>query len=168
MQTSLREYQESLVARLKGLADSAPPSSHLGMQVGDETWLATLTDVSEVIPVPELTPTPLTQSWFCGIANVRGNLFGVVDLARFLDLEPTPINPDTRLVLVHSRFRVNAGLLIRRTLGLRNTNQLRSRASSDTAPVWAGGEFEDGEGRIWKELNLRKLVQHSGFLQVGT
>lgn len=165
---NLREYQESLVARFKGLAQSAPSSSHLGMQVGDEAWMVTLTDVSEVIPVPELTPTPLTLPWFGGIANIRGNLFGVVDLARFLGPEPTPIDPDTRLVLAHSRFRVNAGLLIRRTLGLRNASQSRSRAVSDTEPAWVGGEFEDGEGRIWKELNLRKLVQHPGFLQVGT
>jgi twitching motility protein PilI len=30
---------------------------------------------------------PLTQPWFLGLANIRGNLYSVVDLAGFLGRE---------------------------------------------------------------------------------
>ena len=37
-----------------------------------------------MIPVPPITPVPLTRPWFRGVANVRGNLYSVVDFAAFV------------------------------------------------------------------------------------
>ena len=80
---SLRDYQRELAERLRQ-ADSTRSASKLGVQVGSETWLIDLVEAGEVIPVPPITPVPLTRPWFRGVANVRGNLYSVVDFAAFL------------------------------------------------------------------------------------
>ena len=70
---SLRDYQRELAERLRA-ADSARNASKLGLQVGAQRWLVDLAEASEVMPVPPITPLPLTRTWFRGVANVRGNL----------------------------------------------------------------------------------------------
>ena len=72
--TSLREFQQSVAQRLRDLASRKSVASKLGFQVGSQNWLVTLTDVSEVIPVPAVMPVPRTEDWFAGVANVRGKI----------------------------------------------------------------------------------------------
>jgi twitching motility protein PilI len=166
---SLKDYQRELVNRLKE-AGAGRMASKLGMQLGAETWLVDLADAGEVIPVPQVTPVPLTKPWFKGVANVRGNLYSVVDFPAFLGVGAVAVGEHSRLLLVGDRFRTASALLIDRSLGLRNPEQLKPRVSlndAGEAPTWLRGEFEDGEGRAWKELNLPELVRHTDFLSVS-
>ena len=55
----------------------------LGLVSGGQNWLVRLGDAGEVLTVPTLVHVPLTQSWFVGLANIRGNLFSVVDFSGF-------------------------------------------------------------------------------------
>jgi twitching motility protein PilI len=161
---SLRDYQRDLAERLRA-AETSRSSSMLALQVGQEGWLVDLTDASEVIPVPPVTPVPLTRPWFKGMANIRGNLFAVVDFPAFLGGAPSAPTPESRLLLIGERFRLGAALLVDRSLGLRNPAQLKSRPASG-AP-WLKAEHADEEGRLWKELDLAQLVQHPDFLTVS-
>ena len=164
---SLRDYQRELVNRLKE-AGAGRMASKLGMQVGAETWLVDLADAGEVIPVPPVAPVPLTKPWFKGVANVRGNLFSVVDFPAFLGVGAVAVGEHSRLLLIGDRFRTAAALLIDRSLGLRNPDQLKPReANGGEMPAWLRGEFEDNEGRSWKELDLPQLVRHTDFLSVS-
>jgi twitching motility protein PilI len=162
--TSLRDYQRDLVERLRsaGVAGSA---SKLGLQVGDEAWLVDLADAGEVLPVPAITPVPLTQPWFRGVANIRGNLCSVIDFPAFLGRSPVAPGEQSRLLLVGERFRLGAALLVHRSLGLRNPAQLQP-AEGEPGP-WARARYADTDGRQWKELDLPQLVQHPDFLAVG-
>jgi twitching motility protein PilI len=163
---SLKDYQRELVNRLKE-AGSGRMASKLGMQIGAETWLVDLGDAGEVIPVPQVTPVPLTKPWFKGVANVRGNLFSVVDFPAFLGVGVVAVSEHSRLLLIGERFRTAAALLIDRSLGLRNPDQLRPRQAGAEAPPWLRGEFDDAEGRGWKELDMPQLVRHAEFLAVS-
>lgn len=162
--TSLRDYQRDLAERLKN-AGVGRSASKLGLQVGGEAWLVDLVDAGEVIPVPAIVPMPLTRPWFKGMANIRGNLYSVVDFPAFLGRPPTAVGDQSRLLLVGERFRLAAALLVDRSLGLRNPAQLRRREGE--AAQWARAEYEDSDGRQWKELDLPQLVQHPDFLSVG-
>ncbi len=166
--TSLREFQESVVARLQNATAANAPavSSKMGVQVGQERWLVTLSEVSEVIPLPQLLNVPLTKRWFLGVANVRGVLYGVVDFADYLYGEPTQAHVESRLLLIHPRYGVNAGLVVRQMLGLKASDQL-TPTESQALPEWVAAEYVDADGQIWKELSMQGLVRQTEFLNVG-
>jgi len=163
---SLREYQRELAERLR-LADSARSASKLGVQVGEQNWLIDLVEASEVLRVPPITPVPLTRPWFRGVANVRGNLYSVVDFAEFLGTGISGTGEDARLVLLGERFRSAAALLVDRSLGLRNPAQLRAREPAARRAAWLRGEYEDEGGGRWSELNVAELVRDADFLTVA-
>jgi len=163
---SLKDYQRALAERLRE-AGAGRMASKLGMQLGAETWLVDLGDAGEVIPVPSVTPVPLTQPWFRGVANVRGNLYSVIDFPAFIGVGAVTLGEQSRLLLLGERFRTAAALLIDRSLGLRNPDQLTPRTTNGEVPAWLRGEFEDGDGKSWKELDVPQLVRHADFLSVS-
>ena len=162
---SLRDYQRDLAERLRA-AEATRVSSLLAVQIGDEGWLVDLTDAGEVIPVPALTTVPLTKPWFKGMANIRGNLFSVVDFPAFLGRGAVNVSEQSRLLLIGERFRTAAALLVDRSLGLRNPTQLKP-AERGAEGAWLKAQYTDEEGRSWKELDLAQLVQQQEFLSVG-
>jgi twitching motility protein PilI len=163
---SLRDYQRELAERLRQ-ADSARSASKLGVQVGAQSWLVDLVEAGEVLPVPPITVVPLTRGWFRGVANVRGNLYSVVDFAAFLGAGLSAGGEGSRLLLLGERFRSAAALLVDRSLGLRNPAQLRLRAHAPGRPAWVRAEYDDEGGAQWSELDVAALVRDSEFLAVG-
>lgn len=165
---SLREFQQSLVERLTSARRGDAPRALLGVMAGREYWLLDLADSGEVVPLPPLTSVPLTQPWFNGIANIRGNLYSVVDFSAFQGGQPTATGSDSRLLLVGSRYGINSALLIGRTLGLRNPDELDAHLAVADPRPWVGAQYVDAQGRVWKKLQLRNLLAQPQFLNVGT
>ena len=163
----LREFQLSVAERLRTAGTRAALASRLGFQVGAESWFVALHQVSEVIPVPPALPVPLTHSWFRGVANVRGNLYGMVDFSAFQGKEPIGPGMERRVILVSDRLLGGAGLLVSRMLGLRNPEQFEVAAKPADAPPWLGGLYTDAGGTRWHELDLPALVREQRFLEVG-
>lgn len=166
---NLQAYQKDILARLKNLAESgrAPSSSKLGIRVGNLECLVALGEISEVLPVPEMMRVPLTHPWFMGMANVRGNLFAVTDLAAFLGNPPTTITADSRVLLVHQRFGVNAGLLVDRLIGLRNLEDMQMQKGSEAKSAWLLSRYKDTGGQHWDELDLGAVLSRNEFMQVA-
>src|SRR5471030_1923759 len=80
----LRQYQVQLMERMQAAKSGAPQSGReLGVLVGGRLCLLDLTQISEIVPLQPVTPVPLARGWYLGLANIRGNLTGVVDLARY-------------------------------------------------------------------------------------
>jgi twitching motility protein PilI len=163
---SLREFQQDLVRRLNEAAAADAPSARLGVQVGAELWLVKLEEAGEVIPVPAVANVPLTRPWFRGLANIRGNLFSVVDLAAYQGGDPTPVTPDARLLLVAERYNMAAALLVNRMLGLRNLQQFEAEPTGGER-AWERARFKDKDGQLWRELSMNELVYNGDFLQAG-
>lgn len=163
---SLREFQQDLVRRLNEAAVADAPSTRLGVQVGASLWLVRLEEAGEVIPVPPIAQVPLTRPWFRGLANIRGNLFNVVDLAAFQGGETATLAPDARLLLIAERYNMNAALLVSRMLGLRNLQQFQAPDTAAAGP-WETCRYVDRDGQVWRELNMDQLVFSEEFLQAG-
>jgi twitching motility protein PilI len=165
--TSLRDYQRALAERLRG-GESRAATSKLGVRVGAENWMVDLADAGEIMPVPPVTPVPLTRPWFKGVTNIRGKLCSVIDFSAFLGGAPASLTDQSRLLLIGERFRTGAALLVDRSLGLRNLSELQVRSNGSAGRAWVKAEFTDPEGSGWKELDLSKLVQHPDFLDVAS
>src|SRR5258708_2645732 len=141
--TGLREFQLSVAERIRTASSRAALSSKLGFQVGSDNWFVALHQVNEVIPVPQAVTVPLTHSWFRGVANVRGNLYSMVDFAAFQGGEPIAPGMERRVILVSERLVGGAGLLVSRMLGLRNPEQFAAAPRPSHAAPWVGGAYPD-------------------------
>jgi twitching motility protein PilI len=165
----LQAYQKDILARLKTQAESgrSVSSSKLGIRVGGHDCLVTLSDISEVLPLPDILKVPLTQTWFLGMANVRGNLYGVTDLASYLGFPPASVTSESRVLLVHGKFGINAGLLVDRLVGLRNLEDMKSEPEAVDKASWQLGRYKDNAGQVWEEVSLDVLLGQNEFLQVA-
>ncbi len=165
--TGLREFQLAVAERLRTASTRAALASKLGFQVGADNWFVALHQVSEVIPVPASVHVPLTHSWFRGVANVRGNLYSMVDFSAFQGGEPIASGIERRVILVSERLVGGAGLLVSRMLGLRNPEQFSGAPKPADSPAWVAAAFTDAGGTRWLELDLPALVRERRFLEVG-
>jgi twitching motility protein PilI len=165
--TGLREFQLAVAERLRTASTRASAASRLGFQVGGENWFVALHQVSEVVPVPATVTVPLTQPWFRGVANVRGNLYSLVDFSAFQGGEPIAPGMERRVILVSDRLVGGAGLLVSRMLGLRNPEQFNTLPRPAGAPAWLAAAYADAGGTRWLELDLPALVREQRFLEVG-
>lgn len=171
--TRLREFQAELAERLRRA--SVTPSAHSRLAVrimrdrGESNFLVDLPEAGEILSVPDITPVPLTRPWYLGLANVRGSLVSVVDIARFAGLGSTQLDKDSRVLAFSGELHFNASILVTRMLGLRNTDQLTPMERHDDAdrPAWIGDAFRDQDGAVWEELRLAALAADERFLQIG-
>jgi twitching motility protein PilI len=165
-QLKLREFQEYLANRLNSAARGEISSALLGVQSGAHHWLLKLDDGGEILPMPPLSPVPLTHSWFAGMANIRGNLYSVIDFAAFRGEEPTPRTSHARLVLLGARFGINSAILVHRMLGLRPADTFTSTDEPGDHP-WVSEVLTDTEGRRWRRLDVPALLADPKFMQIG-
>ena len=165
--TSLRKFQTDLAQRLADARAAPVSAARLGVQCGSGLWLIDLSEAGEIMPLPELTPVPLTRPWYAGVANARGTLVSVVDFSGFATGYTTPRGPETRLVLVNARLGINAALLVSRMLGLRNPRDFTRTPAHGVAQPWEGQRWSDQTGFQWRELKLASLVAQPEFLKVG-
>ena len=166
--TSLREFQQGVAQRLRDAASRKTVLSRLGFQIGSDNWLVTLSDVSEVIPVPPIIVVPMTHHWFRGVANIRGKLYSITDFAAYQG--QTLIGPGTerRVVLVADKLIEGSGLVVSRMLGLRNPDQFTpEEIDPANARPWISGAYRDDIGARWYELDLSGLTRDTRFLEVG-
>jgi twitching motility protein PilI len=166
--TQLREFQAQLVERMHAARSGTDQHvNQLGVQLGSLRALINLSQAGEIVPLSSITPVPLTQDWFLGVANIRGNLVAVADLARFNGASPTAIDKDTRILAFGPALNFNAGILVSRVLGLRSMSQLQPLQSDQACAAWCVATWIDSEGGQWQQLDLEQAVRDPRFLQPG-
>jgi len=157
---SLREFQQGVIDRLQAIGQVGERATTLGVQIGETLWLVEMSDISEVLPIPALTEVPLTKRWFWGLANVRGNLYSLVDMNDFLQEVETVREGTSRALLVAAKFGYSTGLVVSRVLGLRNSHEWR-RVEQDGQV-----SFTDEQGQVWRKLDMTGLLGRPDFLQI--
>lgn len=172
---ALRDLQKRLATRLQMAREQAPTRNWLAVEIAGHGFLLPLDQAGEIFPLSVLQPVPHSQPWFLGVANLRGQLHGVVDVSAFLGL-PRPLarwsqeqgaRDAGRLVALNTSLQLNAALVIDRLMGLRNPADMQaSQASSPDTPHFIGQQVLDDKGRTWYELDLAALVADEAFLKI--
>lgn len=158
----LRDYQTQLLARMQAAHEGSGASQHqLGVAIGGERFLLELAEAGEIVSPLPLARVPLTEPWYLGLANVRGNLLGVIDLASYFGNEAGAAGPDARLVSLAPRLGFNCALLVSRVYGLRRAAAM-AREGTPEAP-----RLRDADDQVWTPLSLAALVQEKRFLHVA-
>ena len=163
----LRGYQEGILSRLKLAAEQIGDtrSRYLGVVIGERKVLVNLLEISETLPMLNLQAVPLTKPWFLGVANVRGNLYSINDLAQVIGGTPTKLSSSTRLMLVNNDLLNNVGLVVDRLIGLRNTADMKKKKLKQaSAFCMKAFEYTDSEAEVWQELDCYHLVKSAEFI----
>ena len=163
----LRSFQKELASRLASKTAAQVESSRLGIACGARRWLIRLAEAGEVIAVPPIVPVPLTKPWFLGLANIRGNLYSVIDFPAFQGEGKVAGGSLARLILLSSRGGESVGIVVERVLGLRNLAQFTAEEIDGGAPSWQVAGWRDAEGASWREIDLGLFARDPAFLQVG-
>ncbi|MFN3617704.1 MAG: chemotaxis protein CheW [Aquabacterium sp.] len=173
---ALKALQQRLAQRLQDARQHAPVRSWLAVEMAQQGFLLPLDQAGEIFSPGAMQAVPHSQPWFLGVANLRGQLHGVVDLSRFLGMQRaagpfggTDGGRDaSRLVAFNTALQVNVALLVDRLLGLRNAGamQLVTPADGEHKPAFFGQTMRDEQGRTWYELNLAALAADEVFLKI--
>jgi twitching motility protein PilI len=142
----------------------------VGFRLGEERFLASRSDVREVLPIPsQLTRVPGAKPWLRGIANIRGQLLTVVDLKAFLGAGATM--PDRRgRILVGGSRDVPTALMVDEVLGFRRFQpdeyEEGAPAPEIRCEAYLEGAFRRGS-EVWPCFSLAKLLADENFLTAG-
>jgi twitching motility protein PilI len=169
---ALRELQGRLAQRLQQARTETPVRSWLAVECGGLGLLVPLPTAGEIFAIGPLLPVPHSQPWFMGVANLRGGMHGVVDLAAFLGLR-APVAADAvreqaRLLSFNASLGSHCAVLVERLAGLRSAGQLLAEPPDGVArPDFAGAQWRDVEGRLWQEIDLAALARNEQFLAIA-
>jgi twitching motility protein PilI len=169
---ALRQLQNRLAERLQLARTETRSVSWLAVECAGQGLLVPLASAGEIFPAGALLPVPHTQPWFLGVANLRGGLHGVVDLAAFLGLR-APLARDAlreqaRLLAFNPSTGSHCAVLVDRLAGLRSNTQLKPEPPDNTPrPAFASARWRDAEGRAWQEFDLAALARHEQFLAIA-
>ena len=135
-------------------------------RIGDARLACSIKQVHEFLPIPAFTPVPGTKPWILGLANVRGDLLTVVDLAWFLNGERSEVSMRTRLLAASLRGRP-VGLLVDEVFGQRHfvSDEGKNIKLPKSSPMqnFVQKQYRSGKD-VWQELNLDILFSTNEFL----
>ena len=114
---AIRDLQARLAKRLQTARAEGMSVAWLAVRAGGRNYLFPLGQSGEIFPVASLRSVPYTCDWFPGVLNIRGGLYGVVDLAAFIAAitgtprtEPAAAEPS--VVTLNSALDVNCALQV--------------------------------------------------------
>jgi twitching motility protein PilI len=164
------EQRALAAAPTAGITAAADEWVGVAFRLGTETFLAAREDTREVLAVPpKLTRVPWARSWVRGLHNVRGQLLPIIDLRQFLGGGVTPVQRQTRVLVVQHR-EVPAGLLVDEVLGFRRFPA--AAFSAEVPPTllrcdhYLAGLYRR-EAEMWPVFALRRLVESPAFLMAA-
>lgn len=164
--SSLREYQTSILARLEDVkkAGAEAPAGYLGVVIGSKHVLVNLQEISETLPIVDIHPVPVVKPWFLGVANVRGVLYAINDLAQMIEHSLTKISSNARLLLISDAVTSNVAFVVDRMIGLRKLDEMKLRDEvAEESACLKSQTYEDQENRVWHMLDCDKLVRSKEF-----
>jgi twitching motility protein PilI len=172
---AIRELQARLASRLQAAREEGLSVSWLAIRSAGRNYLLPLAQSGEIFPISNLQHVPYAHPWFRGVVNLRGGLYGVVDLARFIAGDSASHGPaagvapvaESVVVTLNAALNVNCALLVDALAGLRNAEGFASaKGPAAGTPPYFGNCFTDAAGESWQEINLQTLAQFPRFLNI--
>ncbi len=171
---ALRELQSRLASRLQTARTEGVGQSWLAVQTQGANYLLPLHQSGEIFPWESAHTVPYTQPWFVGVANLRGGLYGVADMAGYVaqslgqPWQRVAARNDSYVIALNTALEVNCALLVDRLVGLRNVEYfIDSSVAAPEAPPFFGHVYRDAAGAAWQEIDLQVLSRQSPFLSIG-
>lgn len=161
-------FQREIVERTQNARDNIDNQSRrLAVQAGSEHLLFDLMQTGELLNNINLTPVPLTKPWFLGLANSRGNLIGVVDLAGFLGKPIAASDKSDRLLVFASAISTHCAIRVSKVFGLIDIATMSQQSSTVNSLRFGKQVYIDKESQRWTELDLASMARDPTFLDIN-
>lgn len=168
----LRKIQQESIQNAPGLPQEVQAAtlwSGVAFRLADLQLVTQLDEVLEVLPCPEYTWVPGTKSWVKGVANVRGNLITIVDLAEYFGKTPVHLDDRARLVVMNIPG-LHTGLLVNDVQGLRHFDEENERQKlpdmDDPVMAHMNGAFVRDDV-LWGVFDMKSLAESDTFKHVA-
>lgn len=141
----------------------------IGFEVAGQQLVAPMGEVSEILAMPDFAMVPLSKPWLLGVANVRGRLLPLVDLARFLGLQSQSRLKNAK-VMVIDQHGIFSGIVIDQVLGMMQFSQAdyqaRSIAQNSPFAPYNHGVFVK-DTKDWFVMLLSLLFTNPDYLDAA-
>lgn len=141
----------------------------VGFILAGQRYVAPMSDISEILTAPKLTQVPGVKHWVQGVANVRGRLVPVMDLATFLGGRSA--SQRTKRTLIIEKGDVLNGLVVDAVLGMQHFSVESKDTSSNidipeaAKPFISGSYNRDGED--WPVFSFDALVEDQHYMDIA-
>jgi twitching motility protein PilI len=174
---ALKDLNTRLANRLQAARTDDVAAAWLAVEAGGARYLLPLAQAGEIFSWTPVMSVPYAQAWFLGVANLRGGLFGVVDLASYVTggkASHTPFaasdqaRAESRLVSFNVSLEINCVVLVDRLAGLRHASVFAwSDVPGADAPPYLASSYVDAAGMRWQALDLLAMSRQPEFLSIS-
>jgi len=141
----------------------------VGFVLAGQRYVASMSDVSEILTPLKLTLVPGVKHWVQGVANVRGRLVPIMDLAAFLG-EPSSAQRNKRTLVIEKGDLIN-GLVVDAVLGMQHFPE-DSMQPMDGAQVhekiapYIIGQYQRGD-ESWPVFSIDALLENEHYMDIA-
>lgn len=143
--------------------------SGIGFSLINHNFVVPLGQSSELLEVPSYTRLPNVKNWVRGVANVRGRLLPIIDLAVFLGHRLH--NPQKlQRILVMESNDIYCGLLVDQSFGMQHflseSYQLENSLNEPEIEPFLLGNFTNGQ-TVWHVFSMVNLLESAQFMSAA-
>lgn len=91
----------------------------IGFRIGESRLIADMSDIKEILDLPDVTSVPGVKSWIVGVANVRGNLLPIMDMKGYLLGSDIEKRSKGRVIVIDYKG-FDTGLIVEEVFGMRH------------------------------------------------
>lgn len=107
-------------------------SRYVVFQIGQQLAAISLNGIGEIDRMPNYTALPGTPAWCLGIANLRGQIVSVTDLAELIGEDGATVSKNQKVMIVRSQnLGASTALVVDRVIGIRNLTEGRINRPED-------------------------------------
>lgn len=166
----LAQHSRAVARGLPAQADIRPLWSGIGFSLMGQYFVAPMGEVSEMLEIPPFTHLPGVQPWVRGVANVRGRLLPLFDLAAFFGDKLTGTRKQRRVLVLETRT-LYSGLMVDQVFGMQHfpVDEYREQAGDDVVPdilPFITGSYPLG-GRQWSLFRPALLAEDARFINAA-
>ena len=133
----------------------------VGFRIGEDKLIAPMSEIEEILELPDYTYVPGVKSWMVGVANVRGGLLPLMDLKGFILGEDIKQRKNGRVIVIDYKG-FNTGVIVEEVYGMKH---FMNKDQSNTIPVlhenvskYVAMAFNQ-EGDSWPVFSFQSMTQ---------
>jgi len=141
----------------------------VGFRIGNSKLIAAMSDVKEILDLPEYTQVPGVKSWIVGVANVRGSLLPIMDMKGYLLGDDIKQRKKGRVIVIDYKG-FNTGLVVEEIYGMRHFREGEETTEIPEVPEsispYIRSAFKQDQEH-WPVFSFNEMTRDERFAQAS-